>query len=90
MENLTRGLTFVLLDIKSLSLVIFTDASFANNKDLSLQIGYVIVLTDRNHSANIIYWSSIKYKRVTRSVLASELYGLAYGFDIGATIKSTI
>ena len=70
--------------------MIFTDASFANNKDLSSQIGYVIVLTDRNYSANIIYWSSIKYKRVTRSVLASELYGLAYGFDIGATIKSTI
>ena len=23
-------------------------------------------------------------------MLASELYGLAYGFDIGATIKSTI
>ena len=90
MENLTRGLTFVLLDVKSLSLVIFTDASFANNKDLSLQIGYVIVLTDRNYSVNIIYWLSIKYKRVTRSVLASELYGLAYRFDIGATIKLTI
>ena len=70
--------------------MIFTDASFANNKDLSLQIGYVIVLTDRNHSANIIHWSSIKCKRVTRSVLASELYGLAHGFDIGAAIKSTI
>jgi len=70
--------------------VIFTDASFANNKDLSSQIGYVIVLTDRNHSANIIHWSSIKCKRVTRSVLASELYGLAHGFDIGAAIKSTI
>ena len=90
MENPTRGLTFVPLDVKSLSLVIFTDASFANNKDLSSQIGYVIVLTDRNHSANIIYWLSIKCKRVTRSVLASELYGLAHGFDIGAAIKSTI
>ena len=70
--------------------MIFTDVSFANNKDLSLQIGYVIVLTDRNHSTNIIHWLSIKYKRVTRSVLASELYGLAHGFDIGAAIKSTI
>ena len=35
-DNPTRGLTFVPLDIESLSLVIFTDASFANNKDLSL------------------------------------------------------
>ena len=32
----------------------------------------------------------IKCKRVTRSVLASELYGMAHGFNIGASIKSTI
>jgi hypothetical protein len=55
MDNLTRGLTFVPLDINSLNLVIFTDASFANNKDLSSQIGYVIVLTDQNQTANIIH-----------------------------------
>src|SRR5271165_7015106 len=90
MDNLTRGLTFVLLDLDSLSLLIFTDASFANNKDLLLQIGYIIVLTDCNHSANIIHWSSIKCKRVTQSVLASELYALAHGFNISAVIKSTI
>ena len=89
-DNATRGLTFVPLDMDSLSLLVFTDASFANNKDLSSQIGFVIVLTDRNQSANTLHWSSIKCKRVTRSVLASELYALAHGFDIGAAIKSTI
>ena len=47
-DNSTRGLTFVPLNMESLSLVIFMDASFANNKDYSSQIGYVIVLTDRN------------------------------------------
>ena len=78
------------LDINSLSLLVFTDASFANNKDLSSQIGLVIVFIDRNQSVNILHWSSIKYKQVTRSVLASELYALAHGFDIGAAIKSTI
>jgi hypothetical protein len=78
------------LDINSLSLLVFTDAFFANNKDLSSQIGFVIVLTDYNQSANILHWSSIKYKQVTRSVLASELYALAHGFNIGAAIKSTI
>jgi hypothetical protein len=90
MDNLTRGLTFIPLDVHSLNLIVFTDASFANNKDFSSQIGFVIVLTDRNRTANIIHWSSIKCKRVTRSVLASELYALAHGFDIGAAIKSTI
>jgi hypothetical protein len=34
------------LDISSLSLLIFIDASFTNNKDLLLQIGFIIVLID--------------------------------------------
>jgi hypothetical protein len=53
-------------------------------------MGYVIVLTDATKKANVIHWSSVKCKRVTRSVLASELYGIAHGFDIGTAIKSTI
>jgi hypothetical protein len=32
----------------------------------------------------------MKYKRVTRSVLASKLYGIAYGFNIGSLVKSII
>jgi len=69
---------------------VFIDASFTNNKDLSLQIGYVLVLSDASNKANIIHWSSIKCKRVTRSVLASELYGIAHGFDIATAIKTTL
>jgi hypothetical protein len=34
------------LDISSLSLLVFIDASFANNKDLLSQIGFIIILTD--------------------------------------------
>jgi hypothetical protein len=34
-NNSTRGLTFIPLKMDSLSLLVFTDASFANNKDLS-------------------------------------------------------
>jgi len=48
------------------------------------------VLADAHNNANILHWSSVKCKRVTRSVLASELYATAHGFDIGAAIKSTI
>jgi hypothetical protein len=89
-KNPNRGLKFVKLDINTLQLIAFTDASFANNKDLSSQIGYIIVLSDATKKANIVHWSSVKCKRVTRSVLASELYGMAHGFDIGTAIKSTI
>jgi len=34
------------LDMSSLSLLVFIDASFANNKDLLLQIGFIIILTN--------------------------------------------
>ena len=89
LDHQNRGLRFIKLDIESLQLLVFTDASFANNKDLSSQIGYLIVLSD-GQKANILHWSSIKCKRVTRSVLASELYAMAHGYDISVAIKSTL
>jgi hypothetical protein len=107
LENAARGLKYVNLDLESLQLLVFTDASFANNRDLSSQIGYVIVLADKRNAiasdvptsnaanatvanANILHWSSIKCKRVTRSVLASELYAMAHGSDMAFAIKSTL
>lgn len=90
MDNSDRGLRFIPLDITSLRLIVFTDASFANNIDLTSQIGYVICLADASNKANIIHWSSTKCKRVRRSVLASELYAMAQGFDAGVVIRSTV
>ena len=66
------------------------DASFANNKDLLSQIGFIIVLTDYNQDINILHWSLIKYKQVTCSILAFKLYALAHSFNIAAIIKVTI
>jgi hypothetical protein len=81
---------YIKLDINTLYLLIFIDALFINNRDLLLQIGYILVLADIINKANIIYWLLTKCKRVTRSVLALELYVIAHGFDIGAVIKLTI
>lgn len=89
-DNATRGLKYVKIDLAIIQVVVFTDFFFVNNKDLSSQIGYVICLADATQRANIIHWSSIKCKRVTRSVLASELYAMAHGFDLGAVIKATV
>lgn len=75
----------------------FTDAAFANNEDLSSQIGYIIALanvtqTDQSihMQTNIVHWSSTKCKRVTRSVLAAELYAMAEGFDTAVAIATTL
>lgn len=50
-----KGLTFVKLDVTTLRIMAFTNSSFANNKNLSSQIGYVIALADAQNNANIIH-----------------------------------
>ena len=96
-QHATRGLTFIRLLPEELKLMVFVDASFANNKDLSSQIGFVIVMATETREentiqiqGNIIHWSSTKCKRITRSVLASELYAMVAGFDMGSAISSTV
>jgi len=39
---------------------------------------------------NLIYYSSIKSKRVTRSVLASKIYGMVGGVDMAIAINIII
>jgi hypothetical protein len=97
-DNKERGLKYVPLNLARSKLFVFTDGSFANNKDLSSQLGFLIVLaeehtrttTDFEIQGNIIHWSSTKCKRVTRSVLASELYGMMTGFDNGIALSTTL
>ena len=78
---------YIKLDINTLYLLMFTDALFINNKDFFLQIGYILVLADIMNKANIIHWSSIKYKKIIKNILASKLYTMAYRFNISAAIK---
>ncbi len=68
----------------------FSDASFATNKDLSSQRGYVILLVDSNGNYSILNWTSMNCKRVTRSVIPAELYALHHAFDTGFAICHTI
>jgi hypothetical protein len=90
LNNFTRELRFVPLNRNQLKLMIFTDAAFANTLDLHSQIDYVICLTNDDVNVNLIHWSSIKCKRVIRSVLAAELYAMINDFDVEAIIKSII
>jgi hypothetical protein len=97
-DNSTRGIQYIRLDLNKLKLYVFVDASFANNKDLSSQIGYVLVLANETQisreaisiKGNILHWSSTKCKRVTRSILAAELYAMVAGFDMASVIQHTM
>jgi hypothetical protein len=89
---------YIPLDLIITKLFVFVDSSFANNKNLSSQIGYEIILANKTTSGgpnklyiegNLIYWSSTKSKKITRSILESEIYGIVAGIDIIFAIYST-
>lgn len=55
-QNESKGLKYVKLNGK-LRLIVFTDSSFANNPDLSSQIGYLLILADEFDNCNVIHKS---------------------------------
>lgn len=64
---------------------------------MSSQIGYTAILATETINkdtfdirGNLVGYSTTKSKRVTRSVLASELYGMVGGVDIGICLQTTL
>lgn len=83
-------LKFVALDSASLRLVAFAVESFATNTDMSSQLGFLIALAERFNKSNIIHYSSVKSKGVTRSVLAPELLTAVLAFYHSRTIRLSL
>jgi hypothetical protein len=50
LKNLDRGIKYIALDLDHLKLFVFVNGSFANNKDFSSQIGYVMILANKNET----------------------------------------
>ncbi len=71
-------------------IAVFVDASFASNIDFSSKLGFLIALVDGSGNANIIHYASFKSKRVTRSVLAAELYAMVHGYDNAAILQLSL
>ena len=101
MKNIDRGIKYIALDLEHVKLFVFVDSSFVNNKDFSSQISYLIILVNKTETdsigtnefiikGNLIYYSSTKSKRVTRSVLASKIYSIVRGVNMVITINTII
>lgn len=86
-ENVQRGIMHHQLDLERLRMVVFTDSSFANNRDSTTQLGFMILLTDGTGRANLLHFSSYKSKRIVRSVLGGETYAFADGFDAAYMLR---
>lgn len=78
------------LHLDSVELWVYADASFANCPDFRSQTGYVVFLRDKHGTCSLISWGSAKSKRVTRSVLAAELFALSHSYDIGFALRHTL
>lgn len=71
-ENQQYDLKFFPMDVASVRLAAFSDASFASNADSTSQLGYVVTLPNAFRHTNIFHYSFMKSKRVTVSVLAAD------------------
>jgi hypothetical protein len=95
--NIDRGIQYISVELKQAKLFIFVDGLFANNKDFSSQIGYIIILANKHMrddefviEGNIVHYSSIKSKRVTQSILASEIYRMIREVNMAIAVNTTL
>lgn len=74
-------LIYRMLDLSTTKLAMIEDYSFANAKGLKTQLGFIILMIDNNGISNSIHYGSSHFKRVTRSMMASEVHALILCFD---------
>lgn len=84
------GLRVHPMALESIRVVIYADASFANNSDFSTQLGYMILLTADSARTNPIHFSSNTSHRVVTSVLRGELYALPDAVDLPLVLKQEL
>ena len=87
-HNIVAHLKFPDLDRNSLRLVGYSDAAYANNHDLSSQLGRIVLLMDDADRFSPISFKSYKSRRVVRSVLAAEVIAFADLFDDAYALRS--
>jgi hypothetical protein len=79
---------FPMLDLDTLRICVYCDASFANNENMSSQMGDIVFLTDGKNRCAPMAYKSVNCKRVMRLVLAAEAIAFAKGFDQGYVLKN--
>ena len=75
------------MQLSSLEIVAYSDASFGNVKNGGSQGGYVVFITDAKNKACPLCWSSKRLKRVVRSTLAAEALALLEALDSAIFIR---
>ena len=89
-KNNKLQIKFPKLDIPSMKLAVYHDASYANLHDGGSQGGYIIFLYDDQFNCCPISWSSKRIKRVVRSTLAAETLSAVESLECGYLVSNIV
>lgn len=84
------GPKFFPLYLDSIFCAVFFSAGFDTNAACSSQLSFITVMMDNRQRANTVYYGSLISKRITRSIMAAELFTIVHGFDVSSTIRLAI
>lgn len=86
----TVELTYRPIEIATVRLILFMHASFGNARRLKSQFWLVHLIADEEWNAKILHYSSLRCRRVTRSVMTSRFHALVLVFDQAFSVRHLI
>ena len=89
-KSTSSFIKFPKLQLDSLHIKTFTDASFNNLPNGGSQGGQILFLCDKMNNCSPLVWSSTKIKRVVRSTLAAETMSATEGCDTAFFISKLV
>lgn len=83
-------LQFFELELKFLKIIGFSDASFARNRDLTFQLGYIVSVGDSKNYVVPLLFKSYKARKVNRSVKGAEMIVFCNMFDAALALRNEL
>lgn len=82
-----KGIKIVPLHHPLARLILLRDARFANDEGIKLQLGYILMMAEKDDRCNILNYGSNKFKRISRKLMAASIQSLELGFEYSYLVK---
>lgn len=89
-NNVFIGLSEPRLDENSLQFWVYVDASYPTNNDLSSQLGYLDLLSNKSSIFHVLYFYSNNSKRAVTSIMTGETCASMATFDAATLAKKDL
>ena len=90
LKNTQYEIVYPRLDLSSVRIAAFSDASYANLTDGGSQGGFILFLYDKTSTCSPIAWASKKVKRITRSTLGAETLAAVDALDCAYLVSNIL